>query len=912
MKLKLQVGVYGAMLAAMILVNPWTSLAESSDTAPSETALRTARTIRREAMRAPGGAAGHPLPLAATWSPGNHNFSPDYQIERIKQGHHLLLCFSWPYADTMWGGTPPITAKHKKRLLDNFAKHYEQALREAGRLQLPVSFQRLQFEMGLSRDRKYFELPPAENPNVIRLDGTVQGTLDPMGPIEPWRQIGRELVTSVCMHRAQELYPDPPMVIFLSNNEHNILQPKDAEKSKRFVDKYGTERDIHFKRKVFSEALIERYHALQEGMREGLISEAWKKNLKFVAYEAFGPSHLGRWYGWQGHSYYTPERVDWEHLAWDGGSPSYYTHHWAPFLTDYTSASIQVEAMNWVFMLKDVLEDKPNFWFELSTWDGDQTGANLNQPGIHGKRAQYLGRGGQIYNADRYEGMLQFGLWLLRPRALRDFRYLESLEYAEPYYLANVHPVDRVYASSLLQKFWRRGELVPNPDRDHPYNSKLPENIKQKERWFLLENSLTPDKKNWGLYTELTVFPLALVLGEAPEREWLVFAHAPRGARTDVTVELPEFGGITIDASVTGSFYHVKETDGSVSCVIHGGPPSALPAAAAERPEPGQAVAFEATNVFSPENASPKLAWDFTDGTKEDGTEASHVFSRRGLYPVALTATTDNGNSSTHYLPVSVGYPELKDCLLFLPLDKAPKIGIEVEQRIPGKHEWRRDWLGAIFAANTTEFTALNVGCEWAEDEERGEVLHVPGNGAYVALHTFYSAETNPKIPRYDALGRDRTTALWFKVDDVTTRQVLYQDGSSNSNIINIYVDNGKLYTGISSKPGTHPEWDGTWLDAQVEAGKWHHVAFVLDNADKDELTECFHAYLNGQRIGSGQALLNRPNWARIGGNWSTRFHDGESAEHSPSVNGLIDEVAVFSTAFSEEEIRNLMKLEEY
>ena len=63
----------------------------------------------------------------------------------------------------------------------------------------------------------------------------------------------------------------------------------------------------------------------------------------------------------------------------------------------------------------------------------------------------------------RYEGLVQFGMWLLRPRVVREFRgWLETVEYAGAYFDAILDAVDRVYANAVLRKFWRRGDLVPN------------------------------------------------------------------------------------------------------------------------------------------------------------------------------------------------------------------------------------------------------------------------------------------------------------------------------------------------------------------------------------------------------------------------------------------------------------------
>ena len=92
-------------------------------------------------------------------------------------------------------------------------------------------------------------------------------------------------------------------------------------------------------------------------------------------------------------------------------------------------------------------------------------------------------------------------------------------------------------------------------------------------------------------------------------------------------------------------------------------------------------------------------------------------------------------------------------------------------------------------------------------------------------------------------------------------------------------------------------------------AGKWQHVALVLDKAEPGKLTDCLKLFLNGKQVAVGQASMNKPNWARIGGDWSTRFHDGANVEKTVALTGCVDDFAVFTKALNEEEIKNLMDL---
>jgi len=302
---------------------------------------------------------------------------------------------------------------------------------------------------------------------------------------------------------------------------------------------------------------IERYRALQEGMREGLLSPAWRKNAKFIGYEAFGPAHFGRWGGWMEYSLYTRGRIDPNPLAWDGGSPSYYVHNWNPS-TDYTVWSPQIESMNWPFMLAEARRLNPDFWWEVSVWDGHQPGKDSDMRKVYARR-------GQTFTPRRYAGCVQFGMWLLRPRVVREFRgWVHPAEEMKPWLTAIVASVDRVHRSGTLVRFWRKGRLVANPAGKHPYQRKIPAEYKDAERWFLLDTSLTPNRP-WKLSTELPVFAVALADGRKPRRRWLVYAHAPVKPRKDVRITVPGHGAVTVDVAVGGSFHVMDEKAGTVT-----------------------------------------------------------------------------------------------------------------------------------------------------------------------------------------------------------------------------------------------------------------------------------------------------------------------------------------------------------
>ncbi len=515
--------------------------------------------VTRELLKRNTDPGGWPLPVVGHWarSYGGRNFSSDYQVSLLEAGHHVLPNLPMPEP----GQKPPD-------------ERGQALLRKLAAWGAPFSLRAGQWEqLLLSKDHpadapgKWRNAPPDKTALTVQPDGTAGKYISAWGAIEPWREVGRYFSSSEGLQSLQKLYPDPPLVIFLSNNEARRLKTKldVASLSKRFVDRYGADATKATLREALAEGYIPRYRALLTGMREGLVNDGWRKAAKFVAYGAFGPSHFGRWDGWTLYSAHTDQRMVQSHLVWDGSSPSYYTHNWDAS-TDYRVWSPQVESMNWVFMLKEVYRDRPDYWFEISVWDG-----NFAKPDEKGrsKMASYL-KAGQTWTPQRYAGFTLFGAWLLRPRVVREYRgHGLPREDFRLEFEAVVAGIDRIWQDGTLRRFWRRGTLVANRKHKHPFQTDIPKRWADVDRWFLLDTSLDP-KRPWSLEAELPVFALARVIGEPPRREWLLYAHAPVEARSDVEVDLPGFGKLTIDVARGGSYYHVVEATRGVQPVADG------------------------------------------------------------------------------------------------------------------------------------------------------------------------------------------------------------------------------------------------------------------------------------------------------------------------------------------------------
>lgn len=503
-------------------------------------AAQTAREIRAEATLPNDSPLGYPLPLAASWNTGNSmgGYDPDYQIRMIQKGHHLL---PWFQLNEPKAGFDAIKS----------IGYYRKPLIRCHELGLPISFISTQWESLLSNEPRYVRLPPAQNPNVIKPDGSVAPMVSPFGAVEPWQEAGREWTSTEVMKQFQFWDPDPPLVAFVSNNEHPKLTWREADSDQRYrasKSGYGSEDD---RRKEFGQAWIERYRALQSGMRDGLSNDVWRNHSIFIGYDAFGTPAFGRWGGWIDYSLYSKNRIEPWPLAWDGASPSFYVNDWNPS-TDYTVWSPQIESMNWVFMQDEAFRLNTSLWFEFSVWDG-------SQPGKPSDKRAFYARQGEAYTPERYAGMVKFGMWLLRPRVVREYRgWLETRKQTEPYFLALVKAVDEIHENPTLKNFWRKGSLVPNTRQEHPYQANIPAEYASKQRWFLLDTAIDP-KRPWDLKTKIPVFSLCLTKGTAPKREWLVYVHSPLGSYKQIAITIPEYQDIKVDTSPAGTYYIVRE-----------------------------------------------------------------------------------------------------------------------------------------------------------------------------------------------------------------------------------------------------------------------------------------------------------------------------------------------------------------
>jgi hypothetical protein len=203
----------------------------------------------------------------------------------------------------------------------------------------------------------------------------------------------------------------------------------------------------------------------------------------------------------------------------------------------------------------------PCFWFELSVWDGQQ-------PRRSSDKLAYYRSQGQNYGPDRYAGMVTFGMWLLRPRTVREFRDpADDPRRFEPYFNALMQSVARVHDNETLARFWRDSRLVANTSSPHPYSANLPRTLATAQRWYLLDTKENPPLP-WQLDNDIAVFALALERGIQPQREWLVYAYSPRNQQLSTSVQVPNGPLVEVVASRQGNYTLVHEQSGDVNAPL--------------------------------------------------------------------------------------------------------------------------------------------------------------------------------------------------------------------------------------------------------------------------------------------------------------------------------------------------------
>lgn len=149
----------------------------------------------------------------------------------------------------------------------------------------------------------------------------------------------------------------------------------------------------------------------------------------------------------------------------------------------------------------------------------------------------------------------------------------------------------------------------------------------------------------------------------------------------------------------------------------------------------------------------------------------------------------------------------------------------------------------------------------------------------------------------------DRTISMTFNADDVTSTQVLYEEGATVRGLV-IYIDNGMLYIGGWNIPAGESGWAPVFISTPIVAGVDYTVSLVLDG-DGSVQPGGLSGYLNGVLFGSapGSQLWSHGGGIGIGGtNGSTILHTGNSSD-SNFFTGTIDDFCLFNRVLTEAEL---------
>ncbi|UCD07236.1 MAG: DUF2341 domain-containing protein [Candidatus Aenigmatarchaeota archaeon] len=154
----------------------------------------------------------------------------------------------------------------------------------------------------------------------------------------------------------------------------------------------------------------------------------------------------------------------------------------------------------------------------------------------------------------------------------------------------------------------------------------------------------------------------------------------------------------------------------------------------------------------------------------------------------------------------------------------------------------------------------------------------------------------------------NRTTILWFNANNVTKRQVLYEEGAGTRGF-NVYVDDGKVFVGGWNDDAGQSNWPGTFLNTTISVDTWYFVGFVLENGTDSAGPDKFKGYINGSEFDSGDGRKIYAHSADIGigaMNDGAMFHNGTATGNGYYFNGSIDELRIYNRSLSADEILSI------
>jgi hypothetical protein len=495
--------------------------------------------VAAELLKANNDAGGRPLPVAImSTSAAAGCVTPKDLLDLLTDGHRVLPTFDWP--------TPGASEA-------SLEAHAGDTLPSLKEWRLPLYFRGTQWESRLVAE-PILSAPAADNPS-IDVSGTRKVSV--YGLVDYWTQAGTYWTDSDAWRWYESRYPLAALVIKWSNNEQPRLWPLDAHLDPRWVAENG-DPDLLTnaeKRVIYNARWTPRLQALHQALKDGMCA-AWQSVSRVIGYNAVGHYFYGRWGGHTAYSTHETGRISVAPTAWQGTSDQYYL---GPRYgtKDYIVQCPQIEAMNTVMFWSEAEQLVPEWWSELLVWDGG------TDPDVPQDYYEMEAAAGHPYTPERHRGMVGFGAYLTRPRTLGEYRHhnQQKTTYWD-YWLETVRVVDTIWDHPILREFWQHGALVPNRSHVHPYQDTLHEGYTDadKDRWFLLDCTANPPRP-WSLSTTINVYPIARVIGTAPNRRWLLYLHSPLYQFQGIGVTIPDVGQVTVNSTPGGFWYHITERD---------------------------------------------------------------------------------------------------------------------------------------------------------------------------------------------------------------------------------------------------------------------------------------------------------------------------------------------------------------
>ena len=195
---------------------------------------------------------------------------------------------------------------------------------------------------------------------------------------------------------------------------------------------------------------------------------------------------------------------------------------------------------------------------------------------------------------------------------------------------------------------------------------------------------------------------------------------------------------------------------------------------------------------------------------------------------------------------------------------------------------------------DTSPFGVNNSGVEVGDPDFSGGQVELDGDDAI-----FIPNSSDINLAIHD----ERTISFTFNADDVTSTQVLYEEGATVRGLV-IYIDDGLLYIGGWNIPASESGWNPVFISTPISAGVDNTVSLVL-NGDGTVQPGALTGYLNGSQFGSaaGSQLWQHGGGIGIGGtNGTTILHTGNSGD-SNFFTGSIDDFCIYNRALTGSEL---------